>query len=727
MTIKSKSKTGKSSPWKSKEKTGSKPKTPKPAKNPGNGSSSGKGKTFLKKHAFTIILGVMILALLVALLLLLFLPKTTICTTPECITLAHQLHNFANKSVDPCQDFYKYSCGKYNEHSTQQGPLVKKTVIAAGLIREYLVKTKFTQSRSEQAMKIFYDKCVESRPLDQNQKSIHETANFQSIYQKIKAMGGWPMMGDGQWDPNNFDLNKLLVQTAHSTEVPGEIDMGMFTFNVIGARKLSIYFINALSKEKNYHAFEGFIKLCNLNGVQVNKQHFENSFNRMQSVKDSFKKLVPEKTQPPFDKPILRYPELQKHIKEIDFGYVIENVQSSNKKFFGDILKRTTTLNLPPFSDQSGQIDNMIRNAKEEITNWLIFSYFNSAMMKLEMFESRKMPCEFVLMEFLPHASLRVFVRNFFKKENMKPVSDLVEDTKKSVIEMFEASDWIHEKTKQGAIKKVKNMGKLIGYPEDMEAQGALDKTFHLNINEKTVPFELLSQIEQRSMRLSMGYAASEYNIDPATLKMQTNAFYSPPANALTVLVPFMDDPMFDHSYPQYAKIASIGFILGHEIGHGFDAQGMSFDENGDYRRWFSPEDEKPYETRATCLINQYDSYDDPYFGKNLKGQTTLNENIADDIAAEVTWRTFQNSNPSSQPKIIGFEDYDLNKLYFQIIAMNWCEPRPTHSLQQQLGIKHATNSFRINGVMSNMKQFAETFNCPAGSPMNPEKKCGMF
>ncbi|EGT46138.1 hypothetical protein CAEBREN_01869 [Caenorhabditis brenneri] len=643
---------------------------------------------------------------------------------------------------EPCQDFYKYTCGKYTERANQFA--IKKEAVARR-IGEYLLKTEFPESKSDQAMKIFFDKCIESRTLkDQNKNPAHEAGNFLSIYQKIKEMGGWPMMGDGKWNANEFNLNKLLVQTAHSTEMPGEIDTGMFSFKVFGARKLRITFNGESNTDENYGTMENFKKLCELNGLSFDGQLFKHSLNKLKSVKKSFRNLI--LTKPLLtDKYLLRYPELQKHIKEIDFGYVIENVQSSNKKFFGYILKRTTAMNVPPFSDESGLLDFFIqRTSKEDIANWLIHSYFSSAMLKLATFESG--PCEYALMHFLPHASLRVFVRNFLKKENMKPVSDLVEDTKQSVIEMFEESDWIHEKTKQTAIRKVKNMEKIIGYPEDMEAQGALDKTFHvsnrtvldlhfklqsicfqLKINGSTVPFELLSQIERRMIRLLMAFAASESNFDMGAPMMEPNAFYLRQGNKLMVMASLMEAPFFDISFPNYARIARIGFILGHEIGHGFDNFGKYYDENADERLWLAPEDMTPFDERTMCFVKQYESYNDPYFGKNLNGRRTLRENIADDFAIDVAWRTFKKSNSSSELELPLFWRYDINKLFFKSYALNWCSSHPTHSLEEELKNKHGTPSFRINGVLANFKPFAETFKCPAGSPMNPYQKCDLF
>lgn len=59
----------------------------------------------------------------------------------------------------------------------------------------------------------------------------------------------------------------------------------------------------------------------------------------------------------------------------------------------------------------------------------------------------------------------------------------------------------------------------------------------------------------------------------------------------------------------RYLNFGDIGWVIGHEITHGFDNQGRHFDGDGEYRSWWSNETDAEYEERAKCFANQYSSY----------------------------------------------------------------------------------------------------------------------
>ena len=50
----------------------------------------------------------------------------------------------------------------------------------------------------------------------------------------------------------------------------------------------------------------------------------------------------------------------------------------------------------------------------------------------------------------------------------------------------------------------------------------------------------------------------------------------------------------------------AIGFVVGHEITHGFDDQGSQRDKDGNLVNWWEPETKQKFLEKAQCIIGMY-------------------------------------------------------------------------------------------------------------------------
>ncbi len=52
-------------------------------------------------------------------------------------------------------------------------------------------------------------------------------------------------------------------------------------------------------------------------------------------------------------------------------------------------------------------------------------------------------------------------------------------------------------------------------------------------------------------------------------------------------------------------NFGAIGAIVGHEMGHGFDDQGIIYDSRGRMRNWWEEDTLKEFHTRTQALVDQ--------------------------------------------------------------------------------------------------------------------------
>ena len=57
-----------------------------------------------------------------------------------------------------------------------------------------------------------------------------------------------------------------------------------------------------------------------------------------------------------------------------------------------------------------------------------------------------------------------------------------------------------------------------------------------------------------------------------------------------------------------------------------------------------------------------------------------------------------------------------------------WCSSVTDETINLQIEKDpHSPPNFRVIGSLSNLPEFAEEFNCPLGSKMNPKEKCEVW
>jgi putative endopeptidase len=192
------------------------------------------------------------------------------------------------------------------------------------------------------------------------------------------------------------------------------------------------------------------------------------------------------------------------------------------------------------------------------------------------------------------------------------------------------------------------------------------------------------------------------------------NAYYYPDKNMLTVPAGMLRPPFFDPDRSAAWNYGGIGSAIGHEITHGFDADGKNYDLHGTYREWWSDKDNKIYDATTKSLIKLYDGQD--YLGGKVNGLLTLSENIADIGGLAIALDAL-----NSELRIIKADAKTQKKAYkdfFTSYAVSWRnKDRPRKARQALYLDVHAPAPLRVNLVVRQFAEFYEAFDISEDNP----------
>ena len=186
------------------------------------------------------------------------------------------------------------------------------------------------------------------------------------------------------------------------------------------------------------------------------------------------------------------------------------------------------------------------------------------------------------------------------------------------------------------------------------------------------------------------------------------NAYYSPPLNEIVFPAAILQPPFFNLEADDAVNYGAIGAVIGHEIGHGFDDSGSTFDGDGVLRNWWTDEDRAEFEKRTSKLVAQYSEFA-PFDDLNVNGEFTLGENIGDLGGISIGLLAYKMSlNGEEAPVIDGLTGVQRVFLgYGQV----WRNKYRDEALRLQIGTDpHSPAMYRANGAVRNVPEFYEAF-----------------
>jgi endothelin-converting enzyme/putative endopeptidase len=285
----------------------------------------------------------------------------------------------------------------------------------------------------------------------------------------------------------------------------------------------------------------------------------------------------------------------------------------------------------------------------------------------------------------------------------------------------IEQMDWMSPTTRQAAILKLEKIQDKIGYPDHWRDYSNLQivRGDALGNAYRSGEFELHRQL----LKIGKPVDPGEWTVSPSV----PNAYYDSQRNAITFPAAILQPPLFDAESDDAANFGAIGAIIGHELTHGFDDQGRKFDSAGNLRDWWTADDGKEFDKKAQCIADEYSGMEATP-GVKLNGKLTLGENTADNGGLRIAYMALESTLAGTNRARTNREEYSPEQRFFLAYGESWCSnatPKYLRNLAQSN--PHSPPRARVNGVVSNMPEFQKAFGCKSGQPMVRENACHVW
>ena len=231
----------------------------------------------------------------------------------------------------------------------------------------------------------------------------------------------------------------------------------------------------------------------------------------------------------------------------------------------------------------------------------------------------------------LPDALGKAFVDQTLGKQGLERTHQMVAEIEKSMEKDIDALTWMSPETKKLALVKLHAVANKIGEKAHWLTYSTVKVTRDdaYGNSEHASAFEMARQLG----KIGKPVDKTDWFMSQPTV----NAYYDPQENDINFPAGILQPPFYDNKMDDAVNYGGIGAVIGHELTHAFDDQGRQYDDKGNLRDWWTEADAKAFEGLADCLVKQYGDYtavDDV----KVNGKLTLGENTADNGGLRISY-----------------------------------------------------------------------------------------
>jgi endothelin-converting enzyme/putative endopeptidase len=642
-----------------------------------------------------------------------------------------------DRTADPCNDFYQYVCGgwvKNNPIPADQaswsvyGKLGDENSRFLWGILEDAGKPAADRTAAQQKIGDYFESCMDEPHIEQlgatplkplldsidGLKSKPQLAGFLAKEHQRNYSSGW-LFGFGS--DQDFGDATQVIAFAHSGGL-GLPDRDYYSKTDDKSKDIRAKYLGhvanmleligeskAAAKKDAATVMRIETALAKASLTRVERREPHNLYHKMTVAELS-------KLTPSFD--------WKAYLADSGIVGITHTVNVTEPKFFKAV---ETEIKSVPLSDWKAYLRwNAVHSRAAYLSTPFVqenFDFYSKTLRGVKEIAPRWKRCVRYVDRDLGEALGQEFVRRTFTADTKQKTVDMTRRIETAMENEIKTLDWMTPATKTRALEKLHAVANKVGYPDRWRDYSALEikrGDFIGNATRATV-FESKRELTKIGKPVDRG----EWGMTPPTV----NAYYNPQMNDINFPAGVLQPPLYDPKLDDAPNYGNTGSTIGHELTHAFDDEGRQFDAQGNLKDWWTPEDAKAFEERIQCVRDQYAQYtivDDIKINSKL----TSGEDVADlggTLLAYIAWKdAVSNQNP--QPT----QGFTPDQRFFIGFAQWACEnQRPENLRVNAITNPHSPGKYRVNGIVSDLPEFARAFGCKAGAPMVNGKACKVW
>ena len=643
-----------------------------------------------------------------------------------------------DRTVDPCVDFYTYSCGGWTKKNPiprdqsswgTYGKLEDENRAQLRTILEEAAKTNGSRDAVTQKIGDYYASCVDETAI--------EKLGAKPLVPELDRIAGLKSKQDlaeyiatAQFPPSLYGGGTLFTFRSNqdykdSTQVIAEADQGG-----LGLPDRDYYLKDDPKSEELRKAYLAHVtKIFELMGDRPTDAATQAAtVMRIETALAKGQMTRVERRDPPNLYHKMKVEELQKLAPS--FGW--------NTYFAKNGVGSLETLNVvtPDYFhvmneeiEKEGLADwktylrwHAAHDAASDLSAAFVkedFDFYGKTLRGREELPPRWKRCTNDVDNDLGEALGQAYVAKYFSPEAKQAALKMVQEIEAAMQSEIQALPWMGAATKEQALIKLRAIANKIGYPDRWRDYSTLEivRGDEIGNSERASWFEFHRWLA----KIGKPVDRQEWDMTPPTV----NADYDPQRNDINFPAGVLQPPLFSAPSDAAPNYGDTGATMGHELTHAFDDEGSQFDAQGNLRNWWTEADRKEFEQRAQCVVDQYSGYtiiDDI----KINGKLTNGEDLADlggTLMAYLAWK-----EDTKNQKLEPLDGLTPEQRFFVAYGQSWCTNERDENRRLRATVDpHSPEKYRANGVAANMKEFREAFHCKPGQPMVRENACRVW